>query len=77
MAPKASKAKPHKAKGDKKKKEEKVLPTVIEISVETPEESQVTLKMINGYIYGQDLRCEKAVGSACGDMSFDQLLLIT
>ncbi|KAF4370395.1 hypothetical protein F8388_016132 [Cannabis sativa] len=47
MAPKASKAKPHKAKGDKKKKEEKVLPTVIEISVETPEESQVTLKGIS------------------------------
>ncbi|XP_062078483.1 protein REDUCED CHLOROPLAST COVERAGE 2 isoform X2 [Humulus lupulus] len=47
MAPKASKAKPHKAKGDKKKKEEKVLPTVIEISVETPEDSQVTLKGIS------------------------------
>nr|GMC61102.1 protein TSS [Ipomoea batatas] len=44
MAPKAGKAKPHKAKGEKKKKEEKVLPTVIEISVETPE-SQVTLKV--------------------------------
>ncbi|KAF3452912.1 hypothetical protein FNV43_RR03345 [Rhamnella rubrinervis] len=47
MAPKASKTKPHKAKGDKKKKEEKVLPTVIEITVETPEESQVTLKGIS------------------------------
>nr|XP_043625166.1 protein TSS [Erigeron canadensis] len=47
MAPKASKGKPHKAKGDKKKKEEKVLPTVIEIGVETPEESQVTLKGIS------------------------------
>ncbi|XP_019177938.1 PREDICTED: protein TSS isoform X3 [Ipomoea nil] len=46
MAPKAGKAKPHKAKGEKKKKEEKVLPTVIEISVETPE-SQVTLKGIS------------------------------
>ncbi|MED6222877.1 Protein REDUCED CHLOROPLAST COVERAGE 2 [Stylosanthes scabra] len=47
MAPKAGKTKPHKAKGDKKKKEEKVLPTVIEISVETPEDSQVTLKGIS------------------------------
>ncbi|XP_047945055.1 protein REDUCED CHLOROPLAST COVERAGE 2-like [Salvia hispanica] len=47
MAPKAGKTKPHKAKGDKKKKEEKVLPTVIEISVETLEDSQVTLKGIS------------------------------
>ncbi|KAK6273105.1 hypothetical protein POUND7_010188 [Theobroma cacao] len=47
MAPKAGKAKPHKAKGEKKKKEEKVLPTVIEITVQTPEESQVTLKGIS------------------------------
>ncbi|XP_048322607.2 protein REDUCED CHLOROPLAST COVERAGE 2 [Ziziphus jujuba] len=47
MAPKASKTKPHKAKGEKKKKEEKVLPTVIEITVETPEESQVTVKGIS------------------------------
>ncbi|XP_073289602.1 protein REDUCED CHLOROPLAST COVERAGE 2-like [Primulina huaijiensis] len=47
MAPKAGKTKPHKAKGDKKKKEEKVLPTVIEITVETPEDSQVTLKGIS------------------------------
>ncbi|KAJ6958164.1 protein TSS-like [Populus alba x Populus x berolinensis] len=30
MAPRTGKAKPHKAKGEKKKKEEKVLPTVIE-----------------------------------------------
>jgi protein TIF31 len=45
MAPKAGKTKPHKSKGEKKKKEEKVLPTVIEISVETPDESQVTLKV--------------------------------
>ncbi|KAM7472897.1 hypothetical protein LguiA_011080 [Lonicera macranthoides] len=44
MAPKTGKAKPHKAKGEKKKKEEKVLPTVIEITVETPDESQVMLK---------------------------------
>ncbi|KAH6835956.1 Tetratricopeptide repeat superfamily protein [Perilla frutescens var. hirtella] len=45
MAPKTGKTKPHKVKGDKKKKEEKVLPTVIEITVETPEDSQVTLKV--------------------------------
>ena len=76
MAPKTGKTKPHKAKGDKKKKEEKglviilffvfvpmvtpwqhilkylflffvfaVLPAVIEITVETPEDSQVTLKV--------------------------------
>ncbi|KAG5407207.1 hypothetical protein IGI04_013326 [Brassica rapa subsp. trilocularis] len=47
MAPKAGKTKPHKSKGDKKKKEEKVLPTVIEISIETPDEAQVTLKGIS------------------------------
>ncbi|KAK7281559.1 hypothetical protein RIF29_09661 [Crotalaria pallida] len=47
MAPKTGKAKPHKAKGEKKKKEEKVLPTVIEITVETPDETQVTLKGIS------------------------------
>ncbi|XP_027901951.1 protein TSS isoform X2 [Vigna unguiculata] len=47
MAPKTGKTKPHKAKGDKKKREEKVLPTVIEITVETPDESQVTLKGIS------------------------------
>ncbi|KAA8522830.1 hypothetical protein F0562_009253 [Nyssa sinensis] len=47
MAPKTGKAKLHKAKGEKKKKEEKVLPTVIEITVATPDESQVTLKGIS------------------------------
>nr|XP_027106972.1 protein TSS-like isoform X1 [Coffea arabica] len=47
MAPKSGKAKPHKAKGERKKKEEKVLPTVIEITVDTPEDSQVTLKGIS------------------------------
>ncbi|GFP96618.1 clustered mitochondria protein [Phtheirospermum japonicum] len=47
MAPKSGKTKPHKAKGEKKKKEEKVLPTVIEVTVETPDESQVTLKGIS------------------------------
>ncbi|GMQ02269.1 hypothetical protein CsSME_00048577 [Camellia sinensis var. sinensis] len=47
MSPKTGKAKPHKPKGEKKKKEEKVLPTVIEITIETPDESQVTLKAIS------------------------------
>ncbi|KAB1212001.1 Clustered mitochondria protein [Morella rubra] len=47
MAPKAGKAKPHKAKGEKKKKEEKVLPNVIEITVDTPDNSQVMLKGIS------------------------------
>ncbi|XP_044463968.1 protein TSS-like [Mangifera indica] len=47
MAPKTGKAKPHKAKGEKKKKEEKVLPTVTEITVETPDDSQLTLKGIS------------------------------
>ncbi|KAK9274864.1 hypothetical protein L1049_022118 [Liquidambar formosana] len=47
MAPKTGKTKPHKTKGEKKKKEEKVLPTVIEITVGTPDESQVTLKGIS------------------------------
>ncbi|XP_023531150.1 protein TSS [Cucurbita pepo subsp. pepo] len=47
MAPKAGKTKPHKPKGEKKKKEEKVLPTVVELTVETPHDSQVTLKGIS------------------------------
>ncbi|KAF5469410.1 hypothetical protein F2P56_013488 [Juglans regia] len=47
MAPKTGKAKPHKARGDKKKKEEKVLPSVIEITIETPDDAQVTLKGIS------------------------------
>ncbi|CAN1165297.1 Protein REDUCED CHLOROPLAST COVERAGE 2 [Linum perenne] len=47
MAPKTGKTKPHKAKGDKKKKEEKVLPTVVEITVDTPDDSHVTLKGIS------------------------------
>ncbi|KAL6911983.1 hypothetical protein ACP4OV_000788 [Aristida adscensionis] len=46
MAPKAGKAKP-KAKGDKKKKEEKVLPTVLDVSVETPDYTHLTLKGIS------------------------------
>ncbi|XP_043695697.1 protein TSS-like isoform X3 [Telopea speciosissima] len=47
MAPKTGKAKPHKTKGEKKKKEEKVLPTLLDITVETPDYSQVTLKGIS------------------------------
>ncbi|KAJ0965739.1 hypothetical protein J5N97_026877 [Dioscorea zingiberensis] len=47
MAPKAGKAKPHKTKGEKKKKEEKVLPTVVDITVETPDYTQLTLKGIS------------------------------
>lgn len=47
MAPKAGKTKPHKAKGDKKKKEEKVLPTVLDVTVETPDYAQLTLKGIS------------------------------
>ncbi|KAH9615730.1 hypothetical protein KSS87_020915 [Heliosperma pusillum] len=47
MAPKAGKAKQNKVKGEKKKKEEKVLPTVIELSVDTPNDSLVTLKGIS------------------------------
>ncbi|XP_058113993.1 protein REDUCED CHLOROPLAST COVERAGE 2-like [Magnolia sinica] len=47
MAPKTGKAKPHKAKGEKKKKEEKVLPTVLDVTVETADYSQVTLKGIS------------------------------
>ncbi|CAA7408118.1 unnamed protein product [Spirodela intermedia] len=47
MAPKAGKAKPHKAKGEKKKKEEKALPSVLDITVETPDFSYRTLKGIS------------------------------
>nr|XP_009399573.1 PREDICTED: protein TSS [Musa acuminata subsp. malaccensis]XP_018682050.1 PREDICTED: protein TSS [Musa acuminata subsp. malaccensis] len=47
MAPKSGKAKPHKAKGEKKKKEEKVLPTALDITVETPDYTQLTLKGIS------------------------------
>ncbi|XP_077222879.1 tetratricopeptide repeat (TPR)-like superfamily protein isoform X2 [Tasmannia lanceolata] len=47
MAPKTGKTKPHKTKGEKKKKEEKVLPTVLDITVENPDYSQVTLKGIS------------------------------
>ncbi|KAI3944939.1 hypothetical protein MKW98_001036, partial [Papaver atlanticum] len=47
MAPKNGKSKPHKSKGDKKKKEEKVLPSVLDITVETPDYSLLTLKGIS------------------------------
>ncbi|KAG0475187.1 hypothetical protein HPP92_014873 [Vanilla planifolia] len=47
MAPKASKAKPHKAKGEKKKKEEKALPTIVDITVEKPDLARLTLKGIS------------------------------
>ncbi|PSS24222.1 Protein TSS like [Actinidia chinensis var. chinensis] len=44
MAPKNSRGKP---KGDKKKKEEKVLPVVLDITVNLPDETQVILKGIS------------------------------
>ncbi|KAF3782810.1 TSS protein [Nymphaea thermarum] len=47
MAPKASRSKTNKSKGEKKKKEEKVLPTVIDIVVCTPYGTQITLKGIS------------------------------
>lgn len=47
MAPRTGRAKPHKAKGDKKKKEEKILPTVLDITVNTPDDSQIILKGIS------------------------------
>ncbi|KAI3982193.1 hypothetical protein MKX01_019099 [Papaver californicum] len=47
MAPKNGKSKPHKSKGDKKKKEEKVLPSMLDITVETPDYSLLTLKGIS------------------------------
>ncbi|RRT48096.1 hypothetical protein B296_00023095 [Ensete ventricosum] len=47
MAPKSGKAKLHKAKGEKKKKEEKVLPTALDITVETPDYTQLTLKILD------------------------------
>lgn len=47
MAPKAGKTKQNKAKGEKKKKEEKVLPTVIEVTIDTPHDTRITLKGIS------------------------------
>ncbi|CAK9310385.1 unnamed protein product [Citrullus colocynthis] len=46
MAPRSSRGKPNKAKSEKKKKEEKVIPSVVDITVLTPYESQVVLKGI-------------------------------
>ncbi|RZC53957.1 hypothetical protein C5167_012804 [Papaver somniferum] len=55
MAPKNGKSKPHKSKGDnKKKKEEKVLPSVLDITVETPDYSLLTLKVL---LLGLDIHC--------------------
>lgn len=47
MAPKSGRSKGHKPKSDKKKKEEKVVPSGIDITVITPYDSQVTLKGIS------------------------------
>ncbi|KAI3909557.1 hypothetical protein MKW98_013974, partial [Papaver atlanticum] len=47
MAQKNGKSKPHKSKGDKKKKEEKVLPSVLDNTVETPDYFLLTLKGIS------------------------------
>ncbi|KAI5077264.1 hypothetical protein GOP47_0007088 [Adiantum capillus-veneris] len=46
MAPRTGKAKPHKGKGEKKKKEEKILPVILDIGVITPNGNQITLKGI-------------------------------
>ncbi|XP_015870545.3 protein REDUCED CHLOROPLAST COVERAGE 3 isoform X1 [Ziziphus jujuba] len=47
MAPKSGRGKTNRAKGEKKKKEEKVVPSVIDITVITPYETQVILKGIS------------------------------
>ncbi|KAJ4761266.1 Tetratricopeptide repeat (TPR)-like superfamily protein [Rhynchospora pubera] len=47
MAPKAGKGRGNRGKGDKKKKEEKVVPSLIDITVITPYETEVTLKGIS------------------------------
>ncbi|KAJ6826468.1 protein TSS-like [Iris pallida] len=47
MAPKAGRGRGSKGKGDKKKKEEKVVPSVIDITLVTPNQSQVILKGIS------------------------------
>lgn len=47
MAPKSGRSKGHKPKSEKKKKEEKVVPSVIDIIVNTPYDTQVTLKGIS------------------------------
>ncbi|GAV78233.1 LOW QUALITY PROTEIN: eIF3_p135 domain-containing protein/TPR_12 domain-containing protein, partial [Cephalotus follicularis] len=47
MAPRSGRGKPHKAKGEKKKKEEKVAPSVLDITVITPYDTQVILKGVS------------------------------
>ncbi|THU54008.1 hypothetical protein C4D60_Mb10t20430 [Musa balbisiana] len=47
MAPKAGRGRGNRARGDKKKKEEKIVPAAIDVTVITPYESQVTLKGIS------------------------------
>ncbi|KAM0033371.1 putative clustered mitochondria protein [Helianthus debilis subsp. tardiflorus] len=47
MAPRSSRAKGNKTKSDKKKKEEKVVPSVIDITIVTPYETQVILKGVS------------------------------
>ncbi|XWS11769.1 hypothetical protein CRYUN_Cryun37aG0028600 [Craigia yunnanensis] len=47
MAPRSGRGKSNKAKAEKKKKEEKVVPSVLDITVITPYESQVVLKGIS------------------------------
>ncbi|KAG1327898.1 Protein TSS [Cocos nucifera] len=44
MAPKAGRGRGNKGKGEKKRKEDKVVPSVVDITVVTPYESKVTLK---------------------------------
>ncbi|CAM6015800.1 unnamed protein product [Sphagnum balticum] len=46
MAPRTSRAKAHKLKGEKKKKEEKILPAAIDIVVVLPDGNEITLKGI-------------------------------
>ncbi|XP_062089907.1 protein REDUCED CHLOROPLAST COVERAGE 3 [Humulus lupulus] len=47
MAPRSGRGKTSKSKADKKKKEEKVVPTVLDITVITPYDNQVVLKGIS------------------------------
>ncbi|GAY62761.1 hypothetical protein CUMW_220360, partial [Citrus unshiu] len=47
MAPRSGRGKSNKTKADKKKKEEKVVPSVLDITIITPYESQVILKGIS------------------------------
>jgi len=47
MAPKTGKGRGNRGKGDKKKKEEKVVPSLIDVTVITPYETEVTLKGIS------------------------------